>query len=95
MRSRRRNAQLGAQGAEGAGGDGGEGEPLAVEDGDLHEEEQEPGEGMQRAPAPERENVQPAPGFGVDWTGDGGEAAGQWKRVSRDQSSTSKSRIGW
>ena len=62
MRSRRRNAQLGAQGAEGAGGDGGEGEPLA-EDGDLHEEEQEPGEGTQRAPAPERENVQPAPGL--------------------------------
>ena len=36
MRSRRRNAQLGAQGAEGAGGG---------------------------APAPERENVQPAPGL--------------------------------
>ena len=63
MRSRRRNAQLGAQGAEGAGGDGGEGEPLAVEDGDPHEGEQEQGEGSQRAPAPERENVQPAPGL--------------------------------
>ena len=33
-----------------------------MEDGDLHEE-QEPGEGTQRAPALERENVQPAPGL--------------------------------